>query len=96
MASDQKCVSGEGSPTAAKYEVFWKIWNQLLKKKSDGRICGRILVSITWLKIAQSTIVTSTTVTQAGMRRRMRRIQKPLRSMVLVCLSSLRSRRVMR
>ncbi len=96
MASDQKCVSGEGSPTALKYETFCRIWNQLLKKKSEGRICGRILVSITWLKAVQSRIVTTMTVAHAGTRRRMRRIQKPLRSMVPVLSISMRSRRVIR
>ena len=96
MASDQKCVSGEGSPRALKYETSWAICHQLLKNSSDGRMSGRILVSITWLKIVHSAHVTTTTVTTAGNRRRMRRIQKLLRSMRPVFDTSLMSRRVIK
>ena len=96
MASDQKCVSGEGSPRALKYETFWAICHQLLKNNSDGRMSGRILVSITWLKAVHSAQVTTTTVTTAGTRRRMRRIQKLLRSMRPVLATSLSSKRVIR
>lgn len=96
MASDQKCVSGEGSPRALKYETFWAICHQLLKNNSDGRMSGRILVSITWLKTVHSAQVTTTTVTTAGNRRRIRRIQKLLRSMRPVFDTSLMSRRVIR
>ena len=96
MASDQKCVSGEGSPKALKYETSCAICHQLLKNSSDGRTSGRILVSITWLKIVHSAQVTTTTVATAGNRRRMRRIQKLLRSMRPVLATSLSSRRVIR
>ena len=95
-ASDQKCVSGEGSPNASKYDTFCRICHQLLTKKSEGRMSGRILVSMTWLKMVQSAQVTTITVTMAGIRRRMRRTQKPLRSMLPVCWNSSRRRRVMR
>ena len=96
MASDQKCVSGEGSPSALKYETLLKICHQLLTNKSDGMMSGRILVSITWLKIVQSTMVTTTTVTMAGSRRRMRRSQKLLRSILPDWSNSAIRRRVMR
>ena len=57
---------------------------------------GRIFVSITWLKMVQSSATTTTSVTVAGTRRRTRRTQNPLRSIVPERANSMRRRRVMR
>ena len=57
---------------------------------------GRIFVSITWLKNVHKTATTTTSVMVAGTSRRMRRVQKLLRSMVPVRANSMRSSRVMR
>ena len=57
---------------------------------------GLILVSITWLNSAHKMMVATMTVSTAGSRRRMRRIQKSLRSMRPVPRYSTISRWVMR
>ena len=75
MASDQKCVSGEGAPAAAKYDSFEKIFAQLMYMKMPGTMSGRILVSRAWLNMAMSRDVTTTNAMTVGMRRQMRRTQ---------------------
>ena len=75
MASDQKWVTGEGEPSASKYETFWKICHQLLKKNSEGSTSGRSLVRSAWLKIVHRTAMPTMQNTMAGKRRLMRRSQ---------------------
>ena len=96
MASDQKCVIGEGSPSAWKYDTSWMICHQLLKNRSVGITSGRILVSSAWLKMVQRKAMPSTANTTAGMMRLTRRSQKLERLMVPVSSYSLMSRPVIR
>lgn len=96
MASDQKWVSGEGCPSASKYDTLWKICHQLLKKNSEAMMSGRIFVSSTWLNSVHSTATHTITVTMAGTSLRTRRSQKCARSIVLVLSNSEMSSPVMR
>ena len=96
MASDQKCVTGDGEPSASKYDTLWKICHQLLKKSSDGMTSGRSLVSSAWLKIVHSTAMVTTENTIAGNSLRMRLSQKSGRLMRPVPWNSITSRLVMR
>lgn len=73
MASDQKCVSGEGSPMLAKYEASLSTCHQLFTKSSDGSTSGRILVSRAWSNKVHSAAVAMTTSTMAGKSRLARR-----------------------
>ena len=57
---------------------------------------GRILVSMTWLNSVHSAALATMTVTTAGMSRRRRRCQNPLRSMRPVPSYSESSKRVIR
>ena len=96
MASDQKCVSGDGSPSESKYERPRKTYHQFWNQKSEGTTSGRSLVSSGWLKSTQSAVTTTTTSTMAGNRRRTRRSQNCGRLTVPVSSSSAMSRPVMR
>ena len=96
MERDQKCVSGDGWLKASKYETLWKICHQLLKKNRVGTTSGRIFVSSAWLKMVHRTAVPRIANTTAGMMRRTRRNQKPLRLIVFVMARSRSSRPVIR
>ena len=89
MASDQKCVSGEGAPRLSKYDRPRKTYHQFWNQNSDGMISGRILVSSARLNSTHSAATTNTTTKIAGNSRRTRRSQNLGRLIVLLSRYSL-------